>query len=89
VPAYGYAAVNIFRVSVEAQNMLNLVISALIAALQLLWRLLSRLMSLLGPDEFARVAQTELRSLDAALGGFLLIDPQMNWMRRNPPGLHH
>ena len=67
--------------------MLNLVITALIAALQLLWRLLSRLMALLAPDEFSRVAQAEVRSLDAALGGFLLTDPQMNWMRRGRPGL--
>jgi hypothetical protein len=67
--------------------MLNLIISALISTLQLLWQLLSRLMALLAPDEFARGAHAELRSLDAALGGFLLTDPQMNWMRRGRPGL--
>ena len=64
--------------------MLNLVISVL----RILWRLMSRMMALLAPKEFARVAQAELRSLDAALGGFLLTDPQMrNWMRRGRPGL--
>jgi hypothetical protein len=64
--------------------MLNVIISAL----QFLGRLLSRLMARLAPGEFARIAQAELRSLDAALGGFLLTDPQMkNWMRRGRPGL--
>jgi hypothetical protein len=63
--------------------MLNLIISAL----QILWRFLSRLMARLAPDEFARIAQAELRSLDAALGGILLLDRQMNWMQRGRPGL--
>jgi hypothetical protein len=63
--------------------MLNLIISAL----RILWRVLSKMVARLAPDEFARVAQAELRSLDAALGGVLLLDRQMNWMQRGRPGL--
>jgi len=64
--------------------MLDLVSSVL----RFLSRLLSRLMARFARDAFTRIAQAELRSLNAAFGGLVFSDPQMNWMRRGCPGLH-